>query len=183
MNQTQLSPPPPVAVPASPTLDVASPRTDAFPIRRATGGDLGKLSEMLDGLSELSLYFRFQTAVGHPPRASLIEPLLNPNGESWVAEHDNRLIAHAMWAWAHGAPATPTAELAAIVADPYQGRGLGLRLLTLAAAHATAAGAAQLLLVVSSANDRTLRLIRRRWPTAPAERDGALINFTVPTPI
>jgi GNAT superfamily N-acetyltransferase len=169
-------------VPASPTLDVTSFRTDPFLIRRATGDDLGKLSEMLDGLSELSLYFRFQTAVGHPPRAALIEPLLRPNGASWVAEHNNRFIAHAMWAWAHGAPATPTAELAAIVADPYQGRGLGLRLVTVAAAHAAAAGAAQLLLVVSSANDRTLRLIRRRWPTAPAERDGALINFTVPAP-
>jgi GNAT superfamily N-acetyltransferase len=169
VNQTQLLSAP------------ASRRTDEFLIRRATVDDHPKLAEMLDGLSELSLYFRFQTAVGHPLRASLIEPLLRSSGESWVAEHNDRLVAHAMWAWAHGANDVPTAELAAVVADPFQSRGLGMRLLNLVGAQARAAGAQQLLLVVSTANDRTLRLIRRRWPTAPAERDGALINFTIPT--
>jgi hypothetical protein len=54
-------------------------------------------------------------------------------------------------------------------------------MLDLAGAQACAAGAQQLLLVVSAANDRTLRLIRRRWPDAPADRDGPLINFTIPT--
>ncbi|GAA1524834.1 hypothetical protein GCM10009741_27870 [Kribbella lupini] len=156
-------------------------RTDDFLIRRAVAGDRCKLSAMLDGLSELSLYFRFQTAVGHPPRAAVIEPLLSSSGQSWVAERNDHLVAHAMWAWVYGATGTPTAELAAIVADPYQGRGLGTRMLDLAGAHAHAAGARQLLLVVSAANDRTLRLIRRRWPTAPADRDGPLINFTIPT--
>ncbi|MBB5841528.1 GNAT family N-acetyltransferase [Kribbella italica] len=168
MKQTQLIPPPPR-------------RTDDFVVRRAAPDDHGKLSAMLDGLSELSLYFRFQTAVGHPPRAALIEPLLNSSGDSWVAERNNHVVAHAMWAWAHGTTDTPTAELAAIVADPYQGRGLGTRMLNLAATQARAAGAEQLLLVVSTANDRTLRLIRRHWPNAPTERDGPLINFTIPT--
>ncbi|MGC4943573.1 GNAT family N-acetyltransferase [Kribbella sp. DT2] len=190
MNQTQLVAPAPHGPPTAqlrpltagaPPADVVPRRTDDFLIRRAVVEDHCRLSAMLDGLSELSLYFRFQTAVGRPPRASVIEPMLRSSGESWVAEHDNHLIAHAMWAWAHGALDTPTAELAAIVADPYQSRGLGMRLLNLAGAHARAAGAQQLLLVVSTANDRTLRLIRRRWPTAPAERDGALINFLIPT--
>ncbi len=169
MNQTQLVEAPPHR------------RTDEVVIRRAVEDDHCKLSAMLDSLSELSLYFRFQAAVGHPPRAAVIEPLLNSSGESWVAEHNNHLVAHAMWAWAYGAADTPTAELAAIVADPYQGRGLGTRMLDLAATQAHAAGARQLLLVVSAANDRPLRLIRRRWPRAPAERDGPLINFTIPT--
>ncbi|MEV6285662.1 GNAT family N-acetyltransferase [Kribbella sp. NPDC051770] len=149
-------------------------------LRRTGAGDHARLSAMLDRMSELSLYFRFQTAVGHPPRSAVVEPMLSSTGESWVAESNDRLIAHAMWAWAHGATGVPTAELAAIVDDPYQGRGLGTRLLNLVGARAGAAGARQLLLVVSTANDRTLRLIRRRWPQAPAERDGGLINFTIP---
>lgn len=188
MNQTQLAnraTVPPLAGAAARVrpVDEAGVRPavpDDFLIRPAATDDHGKLSAMLDGLSELSLYFRFQTAVGHPPRAAVVEPLLRSSGEAFVAEHNNHLIAHAMWAWAHGSPDVPTAELAAIVADPYQGRGLGMRLLNLAGARAAAAGAHQLLLVVSAANDRTLRLIRRRWPGAPAERDGGLINFTIP---
>jgi GNAT superfamily N-acetyltransferase len=186
VNQTQLvvpAPRPPAAHESTGTApaDHLEITTGDFVIRRAVADDHCKLSAMLDGLSELSLYFRFQTAVGHPPRAAVIEPLLNSSGESWVAEHNDHLVAHAMWAWAHGTTDTPTAELAAIVADPHQGRGLGTHLLNLAATRAQAAGAQNLLLVVSAANDRTLRLIRRRWPTAPADRDGPLINFTIPT--
>ncbi|ADB31030.1 GCN5-related N-acetyltransferase [Kribbella flavida DSM 17836] len=160
---------------------VEHPRTgDGFVVRPAGPGDRGALTEMLTGLSDLSLYFRFQTAVGRPPRPSLIDPLVEPTGGCWVAEHEHRLVAHAMWAWAHGVTGAPTAELAIVVADPCQGRGLGLRMVALAATHAVAAGAAQFLVVVSAANDRTLRLVRRHWPTAQAERDGALINFLLP---
>ncbi|TWD82475.1 hypothetical protein FB561_3608 [Kribbella amoyensis] len=60
--------------------------------------DRDALANMLAGLSELTLYFRFQTAVGRPPRPSVVEPLLRPTGAAWVAEHECRLIGHVMWA-------------------------------------------------------------------------------------
>lgn len=148
-------------------------------IRRAGAGDADGLSAMLAGLSDLALYFRFQTAVGRPPRPTVVEPLLCPTGAAWVAERDGRLVGHGMWAWAKGSE-LPTAELAVVIAESDQRRGLGLHLMNLAAAAAYAAGALQLLLVVSAANDRVIRMIRRHLPYSGVERDGALLNYLVP---
>ena len=119
-----------------------------------------------------SLYMRFQTAIGKPPRPALLEQLICPNGAAWVAERDREVVGHAMWARVNGAT-VPTAELALIVAVPEQRRGLGVRMITEAAHDALASGAAQLVVMVSAMNDRVLRMIRHRWPTATTERDGA----------
>ena len=148
-------------------------------IRRVGAGDADGLSAMLAGLPDLALYFRFQTAVGRPPRPSVVEPLLSPSGAAWVAERDGRLVGHGMWAWAKGSM-TPTAELAVVIAESDQRRGLGLRMMNLAAAAAYAAGANQLLMVVSAANDRVIRMIRRYLPGSTVERDGASLNYLVP---
>jgi GNAT superfamily N-acetyltransferase len=134
---------------------------------------------MLSRLPDLSLYMRFQAGVGRPPRPALVEQMLCPNGAAWVAERGCEVVGHAMWAWVKGAT-VPTAELALIIAEAEQRRGLGVRMMTEAARHALTAGAAQLLLMVSAMNDRVLRMIRTNWPAAKAERDGALINFTIP---
>ncbi|GAB3933540.1 hypothetical protein GCM10029976_041050 [Kribbella albertanoniae] len=158
MNQTQL---------------VRSPA-----IRRAGEADLDELALMLTGLSDLSLYFRFQAGVGRPPRPALLLRMLCPSGASWVATRDDAVVGHAMWAWAVGSPGT--AELAAVISDPEQHRGLGVRMLAIAAADAIASGATHFLFVVSSANDASLRMIRRRWPDATVERDGSLLMFHAP---
>jgi hypothetical protein len=84
-----------------------------------------------------------------------------------------------MWAWVANS-AEPTAELAVVISEAEQRRGLGVRMLTMAAADAYDAGAKHFLLVVNAANDRVARMVRRRWPTAPVERDGPLLNFIVP---
>jgi GNAT superfamily N-acetyltransferase len=147
-------------------------------IRRAGEPDADELARMLTGLTDLSLYFRFQTAIGRPPRPALLLRLLCPTGASWVSTRGGTIVGHSMWAWAHGYEAT--AELAVIISEDEQGRGLGVRMLATAAAGAIAAGATRFLFVVSPANDRSLRMIRRRWPEATVERDGTLLNFVVP---
>ncbi|WP_328333994.1 GNAT family N-acetyltransferase [Kribbella sp. NBC_00382] len=148
-------------------------------LRRAGDPDVESLAGMLDGMPDFSLYMRFQTAIGKPPRPALVQQLVCPNGAAWVAERDREVVGHAMWAWVKGAT-VPTAELALIVAVPEQRRGLGVRMLTEAARDALASGAAQFVVMVSAMNDKVLRMVRRRWPTAAAERDGALLNFTIP---
>jgi hypothetical protein len=146
-------------------------------VRRAGEPDTDELALMLTGLTDLSLYFRFQTAIGRPPRPALLLRMLCPTGAAFVATRENTIVGHAMWAWA---PGDSTAELAAIISEPEQQRGLGIRMLSTAAADAIAAGAKRFLFVVSSANDRTIRMIRRRWPEATVEREGTLLNFSVP---
>jgi GNAT superfamily N-acetyltransferase len=148
-------------------------------LRRAGDADAESLSGMLDGLPDWSLYMRFQTAIGRPPRPALVQQLVCPNGAAWVAERDREVVAHAMWAWVKGT-CVPTVELALIVAESEQRRGLGVRMMTEAAHDALASGAAQFVVMVSAMNDKVLRMIRRRWPTACTEREGALLNFTIP---
>ncbi|MEV8374791.1 GNAT family N-acetyltransferase [Kribbella sp. NPDC056861] len=164
MNQTQV---------------IEPPATHQLVLRPAGGADAASLSEMLLGLPEWSLYMRFQTAIGSPPRPELLQQMLEPNGAAWVAERDGRVIGHSMWAWVAGVE-VPTVELAVIVAEAEQRRGLGVQLMTESGRHALAAGAGQFLVMVSAMNDKVLRMVRRRWPSARVERDGALLNFTVP---
>jgi hypothetical protein len=147
-------------------------------IRPAGEPDAEDLTTMLLGLSDLSLYFRFQTAIGRPPRPALVLRMLCPSGQAWVATRGDMIVGHAMWAWAT-AGGGPTAELAAVISEAEQRRGLGVRMLSIAAADAVAAGATRFLFVVSPANDLTARMIRRRWPDAGVERDGTLLNFLV----
>ncbi len=148
-------------------------------VRRAGEPDMDELARMLIGMTDLSLYFRFQTAIGRPPRPALLLRMLCPTGAAFVATRDTTIVGHAMWAWA---PGEATAELAAIIAEADQDRGLGIRMLSIAAADAIAAGARHFLFVVGAANDRTLRMVRRRWPEATAERDGTLRQLRCPGP-
>jgi hypothetical protein len=154
-------------------------QTQILAVRSAGEPDAEQLAEMLIGLTDLSLYFRFQTAIGRPPRPSLLLRMLCPSGAAWVATRGNAIVGHAMWAWASGSTTT-TAELAVLISEAEQRRGLGVRMLSIAAADALAAGATTFLFVVSPANDLTIRMIRRRWPAAAVERDGTLLNFFVP---
>jgi len=154
-------------------------QTQAGPplVRRAGEPDADELARMLTGLTDLSRYFRFQTAIGAPPRPALLLRMLCPAGAAFVATRGALMVGHAMWAWA---PGESTAELAAVIAEAEQRRGLGVRMLSIAAADAIAAGATRFLFVVSAANDRSLRMVRRRWPDATVERDGALLTFLAP---
>jgi len=161
------------------TQRIEVPAAGQLRLRQAIGSDAELLSGLLMGLPELSLYMRFQTAIGKPPRPTLLQQMLCPNGAAWVAERDCQVVGHSMWAWVAGA-AVPTAELAVVIAEDEQRRGLGVRMMTESAQHALAAGAAQFLVMVSAMNDKVLRMVRRRWPAARAERDGALLNFTIP---
>ena len=168
VNQTQVVEPP-----------IAARGGNQLSVRRSGDADAQALSEMLSGLPDLSLYMRFQGAVGRPPQPELVRQMVCPNGAAWVAERNCHVVGHAMWAWVKGAT-VPTAELALVIAEAEQGRGLGVRMMTEAGRHALTAGAAQLLVMVSAMNDRVLRMVRSHWPTATPERDGALINFTIP---
>ncbi len=148
-------------------------------VRKASGCDAAELAAMLSALSDLSLYFRFQTAIGRPPRPAVVDQLLQPTGTAWVAERGGRIIGHSMWAWAKGM-AGSTAELAVVVADSDQRQGIGAELISVAARDARTTGAEQFLVVVSAANDPVVRLVRRYWPDASIERDGPLLNFLAP---
>ncbi|MGC5288753.1 GNAT family N-acetyltransferase [Micromonospora sp. DT231] len=72
------------------------------------------------------------------------------------------------------------AEVALLVRDDWQRRGLGSALLRRLARHADAAGYAALVLHVQAENTPMLRTLRRLDRPSSVERDGGLLTLTVP---
>ncbi|WP_229401301.1 GNAT family N-acetyltransferase [Micromonospora okii] len=72
------------------------------------------------------------------------------------------------------------AEVALLVRDDWQRRGLGTALLRRLVGHAERAGLAALLLHVQSENGPMLRTLARLARPTTAERDGPVVTITVP---
>ena len=111
-----------------------------------------------------------------PARALLRHAL--PDRAAWVATRGDTIVGHAMWA-VGSRRRSDRRTRGDRSANPISGAASASGCCRSAAADAIAAGATRFLFVVSPANDRTLRMIRRRWPEATVERDGTLMNFVV----
>lgn len=72
------------------------------------------------------------------------------------------------------------AEVALLVRDDWQRRGLGSALLRRLAQHADRSGYAALVLHVQADNAPMLRTLRRLNRSSSVERDGTLLTLTVP---
>src|SRR5688500_3713461 len=98
-------------------------------VRRACPDDRTELVRFVRDLSPSSAEHRFLTAMGGRVSAPVLERLLTggPGGGALVAYVDGRLVGHALWARARAA--SPTAEIALVVADAYQRQGIGSTLL------------------------------------------------------
>ena len=119
-------------------LDVILRDGTTLRLRAPTTGDAGALVEFLNRLSEQSLYYRFH---GFPTvDEKLVEPFLEPDWHErghLVGELEGRVIALATYVRLRDPSA---AEVAFLVADEFQRRGIGTRLLEQLAERAAAVG-------------------------------------------
>ncbi|MGH1565238.1 N-acetyltransferase family protein [Mumia sp. DW29H23] len=142
------------------------------------------MEQFLTGLSPETLYKRFLTGLGHALPPGLAKQLLDPGvpGGSLLAFRDGVVVGHAMWAPVPSAedPAdmTTTVEIALVVADAYQGHGLGSRLVDALVADVARHGFAAVHAVISAENHVVRSMITRRVDDARYARDGALISVT-----
>jgi GNAT superfamily N-acetyltransferase len=170
-------------LPAAPRHAVFRPaassvEADQVWLRPVVEDDMAGLATMLAGLSPDSSYRRFLVGVTTPPPGLLNALVLSrADGAAWLAVAGDQVVAHASWAFE---PGTPIAELAAVTADAWQGRGLGTRLLDAVAAEAVQAGASALRLYVLADSRRLVARIGRDWPDATPQRDGPLLVYTIP---
>jgi GNAT superfamily N-acetyltransferase len=163
-------------------------------LRPACPGDEAGLAAMLAGLSPQSFYQRFLSGGGELS-ARLRAQLVHATAErgAWLAVAGDvsgdvsghvsgeSVVGHACWVFEPGTPADrPVAELAAVVADGWQGRGLGARLLAAVARDATDAGADAVQMYLLANNRRLLARIGREWPDVRPRRDGTLVVYQVP---
>jgi GNAT superfamily N-acetyltransferase len=145
-------------------------------IRQAGGGDLGGLRDFLSGLSAQTRYLRF--FAGIPASAAMLRILAGqrPDADALVATRNGVIIGHAMAVDAAGPPRAVATEIGVVVADAWQGRGVGSGLLRALASRARARGATTLVMEVMAENQRVLAMIAGRWPDAHHDRSAAYVT-------
>jgi GNAT superfamily N-acetyltransferase len=151
-------------------------------IRPASAADIGALACFFAGLSAQSRYLRFFAPV--TPGPALIRRLAGGDGrtDAVVAVRGGVIIGHALAVGQAGPGGARTADVGVVVADAWQGLGVGSALLRAVADGALARGVTSLTMDVLPANHRMLALIASRWPEARSEHSAGFATFRIPLP-
>lgn len=163
------------------TLDRPAPAHARATVRLATAADRGRLTTLLERTSPESLARRFLTGMAGPPPASLVTYLLLADrpGGAYLACFGDEVIGHGMWV-----PVRPAdvggrraAEIALLVRDDHQGRGVANALLDALADGMREAGVEWVQATVTASNRVVNGMIRRRRPGVRPDRDGADLTY------
>ncbi len=141
-------------------------------IRSMEPADAYPLLRMFDRLSPESIYHRFFSPIPRPRRAALLHlaGLDHELHEALVAEVDHEIVAVARY---DGRPEENDAEVAVIVEDDWQDRGVGTLLLHHLARVGARRGLVAFRATVLGENRRALPFLRRLSPDADVRfRDG-----------
>jgi GNAT superfamily N-acetyltransferase len=163
-----------------PDLDLGAPRADvvqlddgsAVAVRPIQPADAYALLRMFDRLSPESIYHRFFSPMPRPRRAALLHlaGLDHELHEALVATTGREIVAVARY---DGRAGETDAEVAVIVDDEWQDRGLGTRLLHRLARVGARRGLVAFRATVLGENRRALPFLRRLSPEADVRfRDG-----------
>ncbi|MGH3080378.1 MAG: GNAT family N-acetyltransferase [Gaiellaceae bacterium] len=140
----------------STALDVILRDGTTLRLRPPHVGDTPALIAFFEGLSQQSLYYRFH---GLPSvNEKLVQPFLEPDWHErghLIAELDGRVIALTTYVRLRDPAA---AEVAFVVADEFQRRGIGTRMLEQLAARAGAVGIERFVAEVLAENSQMLRV-------------------------
>jgi GNAT superfamily N-acetyltransferase len=141
-------------------------------IRSMEPADAYPLLRMFDRLSPESIYHRFFSPIPRPRRAALLHlaGLDHELHEALVAEIDHEIVGVARY---DGRPEENDAEVAVIVEDGWQDRGVGTMLLHHLASVGARRGLVAFRATVLGENRRALPFLRRLSPDADVRfRDG-----------
>jgi GNAT superfamily N-acetyltransferase len=141
-------------------------------IRSMEPADAYPLLRMFDRLSPESIYHRFFSPIPRPRRAALLHlaGLDHELHEALVAEIDHEIVGVARY---DGRPEENDAEVAVIVEDDWQDRGVGTMLLHHLASVGARRGLVAFRATVLGENRRALPFLRRLSPDADVRfRDG-----------
>jgi RimJ/RimL family protein N-acetyltransferase len=155
------------------STDVAS-----VALRKLEPSDEGRMLRLFHRLSPETVYRRFLTSYSDPEP---LRPLLQVDDVRRVAiaavDPDGEIIGVGRYGRLTAEPAT--AEVAVVVQDSHQGRGLGTRLLQEVGDQARAAGVRRLVATVLADNPASVRMLQRVFPQLTMRRDGGLYEIEV----
>jgi L-amino acid N-acyltransferase YncA len=146
-------------------------------IRPACATDAGALGDFFAGLSLQSRYERFFAPV--TPGPELLRKLSGDDGHAdvVVAVRGGVIIGHAMAVDRDGPRGARTADVGVVVADAWQGQGVGSALLRALITSARARGVTSLTMDVLPGNHRMLAMIAGHWPAARVENSADFVTF------
>lgn len=154
-------------------------------VRPSTVEDLAGVVDLHQACSARSRQRRYLGG-GAVPTPSRLRRLLEPRrGTTLVATTGCGAAAEPVVAMGNLIGEGDEAEVALLVRDDWQHRGLGSALLRRLLGHANRSGYAAVVLHVQAENTPMLRTVRRLGRPTSIERDGALLTVTVPltTPV
>ena len=147
-------------------------------VRRSRPADLEGFEAFVAGLSIETSTRRFFTPTNRLPRSSSRLLLLNdPKRGAFLAALGDRVVAHGCWV----AVSPDAAELAMVVSDRHQRRGVGRRLMLALLRDMSDAGMRQMEMVVEPGNRAVVELITRAWPDAQPRLEDGLFTFVTST--
>lgn len=153
-------------------------------IRRPDPGDLAALSDFFAGLSLRSRVLRFFAPV--TPGPALLRCLSGSmgNADAVVAIDGARgtaIIGHAMASDQAGPGGEQMTDIGVVVADAWQGQGVGSALVRALIARARARGVTAIAMDVLPENHDVLAMITSHWPTARTDRSAGCVTIHVPS--
>jgi GNAT superfamily N-acetyltransferase len=162
----------------------------AVTIRPPDPADLTALTGFLDGLSTRTRVQRFFAPVRATP--ALVRRACGQAGPAGhadvlLATHGSVIIGHAMaadraTAADRAAAGESLTEIGVVVADAWQGQGVGSALVRTLLRRAQARGVTSLYMDVLPGNDQVLAMISGHWAAARTRRDADCVTIEVGLP-
>jgi L-amino acid N-acyltransferase YncA len=151
-------------------------------IRPASPADLSALSDFFAGLSAQTRYLRFFGPV--TPGAALLRSLAGcaDTIDAVVAVRGGVIVGHAMAVDRTDPRRTRVTDIGVVVADAWQGRGLGSALMRAVVTGAQDRGVALLEMDVLGHNRQVLDMITSHWPAARIEYSADSVSIRIRLP-
>ena len=148
------------------------PGPPAATIRPSAGTDLAALGAFFAGLSLHTRVKRFFAPVS--PGPALLRRLGGTAGQAdvLIAVRGGAIIGHAMAVDQAGPEAGLLTDIGVVVADAWQGRGVGAALIRALLSRAQARGVTGVSMDVLPSNRAVLAMITSHWPAACADRSA-----------
>ena len=174
MNQTQLE-----------KLDrpVAARPGGAVEYRSVVAADCDAMLSFLTGLSLRTRFLRFFTPAS-PPSPVVLRGMCGGGRttDAIVATHDGVIVGHGMAADSRSPEGCLVSDIGVVVADRWQGQGIGSQVLDQVVARAMARGVSVLVMDVLPENKQMLAMISRRWADAGYRFAGDAVTARVYLP-
>ncbi|MWK35053.1 GNAT family N-acetyltransferase [Actinomadura sp. J1-007] len=160
-----------------------APALDDVRIRPYGVGDDDRLRRMSERLSRNSLYSRFFSGTPRLPEPYLaaMRRLDHWDREAMVALLDGEAVGVAEYC--RDAVRPHRAEIAVLISDPWQRRGLGSRMVGYLARLAERRGITEFDADVIPTNREAVLAIRSGWPASRSDGSGGSARFRLPLPI